>query len=237
MRQRRARTLFLSVAAYLGLMAFTAFAAQAENLSDGGKEGLFLVLLLAALATLGVTFSITQVGTETILAPGRVDILCTTGTGTGEFHNDKDALATLTLSGCTAWQPVGLGQKHVTKVGCTVKEPIVMKVLILPKKHEGEPYILLEPQGGEATFTTYFLEGPECPLTKENKITGSFVFLMHSEDAVEQLLLASEEIQKLFQTSATLGDHAKFGAFELYLDAHWTVKLTGSHTGLPFGVC
>ncbi len=238
MQSRIARTLFLSVSAALSLMAFTALAAQAENLSDGGKAAKFLVGKNAALAV-GKTFSATQVGTGTLLVPGRVDILCTTGTTTGIINTETNASAVATFTGCTTWQPVTeLGAEHVTKAICTVKEPIVAEGIALPKKHNSVLYILLEQISGSPIFTTIFLEGPECPLTKENKVTGSLVLQVDNNDAPEPLLLFNHEIQKLFQTSFTLGDHLKFGAFEAYIDAHARSKITTvSHAGQTLGVC
>jgi hypothetical protein len=236
MQQRIARTLFLSVAAALGLMVFTAVAAQAEELSDGGKAAKFLVGKSAALAV-GKSFEATQVGTGTLLVPGRVDILCTSGSTKGTVNSETDGTGTATFSGCTAWQPVTvLGASHVSKISCTVKEPIVAEGLALPKKHEGASYILLEPKEGSA-FTTVFLEGPECPLTKENKVTGSGVGQIDNNDTVEPTLLFSHTIQKLFQVGAA-GDHLKFGAFEAYVDGEGKGKvITASHVGQTVGVC
>jgi len=233
------RAFGLALMAALSLMAFTAVAAQAENLSDGGKAANFLVGKSAALSV-GVTFEANQVGTGTLLVPGRVDILCTTGTTTGKVNSSTDASGTATFTGCTAWQPVTvLGASHVTKVACTVKEPIVAKGLALPKKHEGNSYVLLEQEEGSAAFTTVFLEGPECPLTKENVVKGSVVGLVDKNDTAAPVLLFNHEIQKLFQTSATLGDHLKFGAFEAYLDAEATGKVTlpVGDVGQTLGVC
>jgi hypothetical protein len=118
-----------------------------------------------------------------------------------------------------------------------VKEPVVIKALILPKKHEGEPYVLLEPEEGASVLTTVLVEGPECPLTKENKITGSIVALVANNDTVAPKLVFSRAIQELFQVGAA-GDHLKFGAFESYIDAEKEVKLTdASHVGKTIGVC
>jgi len=124
----------------------------------------------------------------------------------------------------------------VTKVECTVKEPIVAEGLALPKLHNGASYLLLEQKAGSELFTTIFLEGAECPLTKENKVTGSVVAQIDNNDTIEPTLLFNHTIQKLFQTSATLGDHLKFGKFEAYLDVEAKAKNT-TEFGLPLGVC
>jgi limonene-1,2-epoxide hydrolase len=231
----RAIALSFSAAA-LGLTAFTAVAAQAEALSDGGKAGLFLVGKTGGQATLGAKFEAVQQGTATLLAPGRVDILCTKGTAKGEFENDTKAFVSAEFSGCTAWQPVALGATHTTAVKCTVKEPIkVAKSQALPKEHEAAPYVLIEEEG--EFFTTIFLEGPECPVTKENKVTGAVHAVIDSNDSAEPTLLLSEETAKLFQPTATTGTHLKFGLFESYIDANLKVKLTdAAHTGKTLGV-
>ena len=232
------RAFGLAIMAALGLMAFMAVAAQAENLSDGGKAAKFLVGKSAALA-IGKSFEANQVGTGTLLVPGRVDILCTSGKTTGTVNSETDASGVATFTGCTTWQPVTvLGASHVTKVPCTVKEPIVAEGLALPKKHEGASYVLLEPKEGSVLFTTIFLSGAECPLTPENKVTGSIVGQVDNNDTTTPTLLFKHEIQKLFQTSTTAGDHLKFGAFEAYIDAEATGKVTtASHIGQTLGIC
>ncbi len=231
------RAFGLALVAALSLMAFSAVAAQAEELSDGGKAAKFLVEKSAALAV-GKTFEANQVGTGTLLVPGRVDILCTTGTTTGTVNNETDASGTASFTGCSAWSPVTvLGASHVTKVNCTVKEPIVAGGLALPKLHNSGQYVLLEQKEAAVPFATVFLEGAECPLTKENKVTGSVVGQVDGNDTKTPKLLFSHTIQKLFQVGAA-GDHLKFGAFEAYLDAEATGKVTTvSHKELPLGVC
>jgi len=232
----RAIALSLSATAAIGLTGFTAVAAQAEALSDGGKAGLFLVGKTGGPATLGAKFEAAQQGTATLLVPGRVDILCTKGTAKGEFENDTKAFVSAEFSGCTTWNPVALGATHTTAVKCTVKEPIVVaKSQALPKEHEAAPYVLIEEEGG--ILTTIFLEGPECPLTKENKVTGAVHALIDSNDSAEPTLLLSEETTKLFQPTAATGTHLKYGPFEAYIDANLKVKLTDAeHAGKTLGV-
>jgi len=215
--------------------AFNAYidANVAINRFDPGN---FLIGKKTSLATLGVAFQASQVGTATMLIPGRYDMLCTKATALGEFDNQTDALVTATISGCTVWQPVSLGIAHKTPIPCTVKEPIVATALAIPKLHEDKPYVLVQPQG--EFFTTFFLEGGICPLFKENKLTGSFDLLVDNSDTTEPLLLFSEEIAKLFQPTASTGDHLKFGAFEVYFDAHAGVKLSdAAHLGNTLGIC
>jgi len=235
------RAFGLALMAALGLMAFSAVAAQAEEkLVDGGKAAKFLINKNAALATLGVTFEANQVGAGTLLVPGRVDILCQKGTATGEFHNETDALVTATFTECLTWQPVPLGETHKTHVECTVKEPITAKALVIPKKHEGKFYLLLEAEGEAKLFTTIFLEGAPCPLTKENKVTGSLHVEIDNNETTEPLLLFGHGIQLLFQPTTTTGNHLKFGTFDAFIDADATAKLTDEahkNKGFPIGVC
>ena len=243
MRDRKfgLKALGLALMAALGLMAFMAVAAQAETLPDGGKTGKFLVQGEAALAKTGVTFSTTQIGTGTLLVPTRVDILCKKGTVTGEFKTTEpiglEALGSAEFTECTAWQPVALGATHTTSAKCTVKEPIIVeKARALPKLHEGEPYVELEEDG--AVFTTVFLEGPECILTKKNEITGATHALVEGSGTAEPKLILSEEIAKLFQPSTTTGTHLKFGGLDAYIDATAQAKLTDAeHLTKTLGVC
>ena len=262
------RAFGLALVAALGLMAFTAVAAQAEEpLEDGGKTASFLVNKEKALWKTGVTFEVSQVGTGTLLVPGRVDILCTGGVVTGGFiapvidKNEKgevtaelpQALGGATFTGCTAWSPVTTFP-HATKLACTVatvKEPkgnkeleekvIVEKAIALPKLHEKAPYVLLEEDG--ALFTTIFLVGAECPLTVENKVTGSVVGKIVNNDTLNPTVQLSQAIQKLFQvenkeTKVIKGDQLKFGTFQAYIDAEGTAKLTDkAHEKLTIGVC
>jgi hypothetical protein len=119
-----------------------------------------------------------------------------------------------------------------------VAEPITATALALPKLHNSEPYVLFEGTAGAGQlFTTVVLTGAECPLSKNNDLKGSVVAQIDDNNTVEPLLLFDHTIQKLFQTTATLGDHLKFGNLEAYIDADLKAKLTGSHIGLTLGVC
>jgi hypothetical protein len=242
------RAFGLALVAALGLMAFMAVAAQAEEpLKDGGKAGLFLVNKEGALAKPEVTFQVTQLGTGTLLVPTRVDILCTGGVVKGEFKTDVEALGSAEFTGCTPWSPVEVGKTHTTKVECTVntvkegaaggkKETVIVKnAKALPKKHEGKSFVLLEEDG--EIFTTIFLEGPACTLPKENKVTGSVVGEVVNSDTVNPTVVFSQAIQKLFQVGSE-GDHLKYGALESYIDGSGKGELTDAkHVGQTVGVC
>jgi hypothetical protein len=236
MQKHRTRAFGLSLMTVLGLLAFGAVGAQAENLSNGGIAGLYTVNELSTLAKPGVTILWEQEGTSTFLVPGRgYDKLCKKGDIEGEFKSDVEILGRAVFTECTIWENVALGLEHKVKIPCTVAEPVEYKKLrILPKKHEGLPYLLFEEDG--EPFTTLKLSGPECPLPLSSVITGSFVAQVDNNNTAEPLLLFSEEIQKLFQVGAA-GDHLKAGAFEMYIDANFKGRLTdAAHLGMKFAV-
>ncbi len=248
------RAFGLALVAALGLMAFMAVGAQAEEtLEDGGKAGKFLVNKAAPTTGATSTFEVNQVAgtTGTLLVPGRVDILCTGGKVTGEFKSSTEALGSAKFTGCTAWSPVTTFP-HATQIKtCTVstkkegaggeKEVVVVeKAIALSKLHNGEPYILLEEDG--AAFTTIFFEGKECSLTPENKVTGSVVGKIDGNDTVNPTVLLSQAIQKLFQienkeTKVIKGDQLKFGTFQAYIDAEGIATGTGVNASKTLGVC
>jgi hypothetical protein len=228
------RAFGLALVAALGLMAFMAVAAQAENLTDGGKPGLFLVNGAAAAA--GVAFEVNQEGTGALSVPGRnLGILCTSGVIKGEFKSDTEALGNAKFTGCTAWEFADLekGETHKNKLACVVHEPIeVTKAKALPKLHknasgETEKFVLLE-EDGEA-FTTVVLLS--CALPEKNVIKGSLAVKVDKSDTVEPLVLALEEFQTL------LGDKLTFGGFAAQLKATGHAKLTGADAGKTVGVC
>jgi len=233
------RAFGLALMAALSLMAFTAVAAQAVNLEDGGKPAKFLVELNAALSV-GTTFEANQVGAGTLLVPGRVDILCQKGKVTGTINSETDASAVAEFTECLTWQPVTeLGASHTTHIECIVKEPVIAEALVLPKLHESGFFLLFESINlSGKPFAVVTLEGAACPLTKINEVKGSVVAEIDNNDSVEPLILFSHTIQKLFQTSATAGDHLKYGAFEAYVDADAKAKITSPpHIGKKLGIC
>ncbi len=250
MYQHQLRAFGLAFVVALGLMAFMAVAAQAEEtLEDGGKAANFLIQKLTSLAKPGVTFEVNQAGTGTLLVPGRYDILCTSGTVAGEFKSSTEALFGAVFTGCTIWSPVTTFP-HVTKLACTVattkegkekEKVIIVAGIALPKKHGGAPYVLVEEDGGP--FTTIFLVGPECPLTLENKVTASVVGKVINSDTAAPTIEFNQAIQKLFQvenkeTKVIKGDQYKVGTFQAYLDGAGTGKLTdAAHAGFTLGVC
>jgi hypothetical protein len=230
------RAFGLALVAALGLMALMAVAAQAENLTDGGKPGLFLVNKEGALAKAGVTFEVNQVGKGTLSVPGRnLGILCEVGTIKGEFKSDTEALGNASFSKCSAWEFVKVeeGKTHTNKLPCTVTEPIVVeKAIALPRKHEGAPYVLLQEDPVGSGFTVIKLTGAECALPKENKVTGTLGVAIDNNDTVTPTVLASEAVQTL------LGSKLLFGTFPAQLKGEAKGGLTdAAHVGKTVGVC
>jgi hypothetical protein len=154
------------------------------------------------------------------------------GTGITEITNEKHGLAVIAFEGCTA-----LNHKTGAELPCTlVKQPLAI-TLAKPILIGGtEPGILFEPdatskEGEKGRFVTVeFVGGGECPLPESNPVTGEAVALIDNNDTKEVLLLFSEAIQKA--ASAVL----KFGGFEAFVNTTAHLTLTGTHTGLSFGV-
>ncbi len=223
----RIRAFGLTVMAALGLVAFTAVAAQAENLTDGGKEGLFQILGSSALVT-GATLTGKSEGHIRILEPSRnLTILCgTLDFLEGKFLNDKEALVKILYLECV---PLVFGEETEKIAGCNlVGGDITTTLLALAKKHEGKPYILLE--GDPTTIGTIEYEsGKGCPLPLKSTIVGSVVGEVKTV-GVTQLVQFNETIQKLFQ------DKINYGTNELILDASLVLELTGAHVGCSWAI-
>lgn len=209
----------------------------AEKVEEKAKKGickpLFLVGKKGSLAGLGTRFEANQVGTSAISVQGRgLGILCETGLITAEFKTNTEALGRAGFEECTASQWVNLenGEAHIKKLPCSVAPIEITKARILPKLHEGEPYLEVE-EDGEA-FTTVLLTGKECTLPKENKITGTIsAQITKGNDTIEPTVAASEAVQKL------LGSKLFFGTVESQLKSTWKVTLCDPlHQGKTLGV-
>jgi hypothetical protein len=222
------RAFGLTVMAALGLMAFTAVAAQAENLTDGGKAGLFQILENSALVK-GATLTGKSEGHIRILEPGRnLTILCgKLDFLEGKFLSDQEALVVILYLECVAL----IFSNETEKVpGCNLVGGDITTVLrALAKKHEGKSYILLE--GDPTTIGTIEYEsGKGCPLPLKNTVLGSVVGEVKTVEG-GQLLQFNEAIQKLFP-----GDKINYGTFELILDASIVLELTGTHAGCSWAI-
>jgi hypothetical protein len=224
------RAFGLAFVAALGLMAFSAIAAQAEDLTDGGAAGSFTILGSAALVA-GATFTGVQVGASKLLVPGRnLSIECKEGALLeGKFLSSTEALVIILFKKCAAL----VASKETEEVaGCTITngKDITASAIILSRLHGGELFLLLHPDLG-ATFTTLEFEKEKgCALPLKNNITGLISALDDNSTAVSHLILFSQAIQKL------LGAKMLFGTFESFVDAHKTFSLTGFHLGCAWSV-
>jgi hypothetical protein len=228
------RAFGLAIVAALGLMAFSAVAAQAENLTDGGKAALFEILKSSALVP-GATFTgklekwTDGLVHEFILVEkSNLAILCSQiDIEEGKFLSDKEALAKVRLLECRVFNFAGT--EEVPGCFITNSKSIVFSYIILPKKHEGESFLLFEPDG--AIFTIIEFEKEKgCPLPIKNEIKGTFGALVKEKEAVVHLITFSAAIQTL------LGDKATFGVNPLVIDSNWLLELTGIHKGCSWGI-
>lgn len=229
----------------LGLIALTAVTAQAENLTDGGKPAEFLVNRETTLAKAGVHFHLFQKGVSALSVKERnLGILCSAGVIVGEFKSAKEALGSASFSNCKAFEWVDLENKkevkiHTKELPCAVTEPISVKnAIALPRKHEGEAFVLLEedPTTKEKEekkspgFTSVTLTGEECALPKTTEIRGSLSVAIDGNNRIEPSVLASQESQELGGSKLT------FGGFPAQIKSEAKTELTGGHIGLTVGV-
>jgi hypothetical protein len=259
--RKHLRALGASLAAALGLMAFFAVAAEAENLKDGGKAGSFTVLGSGPLAV-GAKFTgklEALTGTELVhgvlLVPGRsIQILCSTAHVTeGKFISSTEALVVFEYLECLTFNT---GGEHIAN--CKIDDPshagaddriILGKAILLPKLHEDSAthtqklFVLFEPDASEVFTVILYEKGKGCVLPHENKIGGSFVAeAKEIEEGKKWLLTSNEATQKLFQVNlggsppAIHGDRILFGAFDSYIDANEVVELIGAHVGCKFAI-
>src|SRR6187551_1416633 len=132
--ESRTKAFGLTIMATLSFMALTAVTVHAENLTDGGKAGLFEINLISALVE-GRTFVGTPEGSVRILEPGRnLTIKCNGLDFTGTFLSDTSALVKNVYLECEA---LSLDEK--TKLPCNLVNGSITTVLLaLAKKHEGK---------------------------------------------------------------------------------------------------
>lgn len=216
------RAFGLSILGVLSLMSLFAGGAQAKE---------FQILLKPALLA---TFVGTQEGTGSLLVPGRnLTLNCTAGdveTGS-EIISPTQALAKIQFLGCTA-----LSHSTGAELPCTVDNPLATAVA-LPVLHNGERFILFEPdpgtaEGAKGNFTTVLLLGELCPLPEVNPVKGTTAALIEplTNDTVKPLILFSPAISTL------LGDALTYGGFASTITAKAELELTGAHVNEPFGI-
>jgi hypothetical protein len=230
MRKHGLKVLGLSLMAMLGLMAFAAVGAQAQELPGASSLGLYLINLGNALLA---TATGAQVGVGKLLVEGRgIEIGCDTAhVVEGKIDSATDALAKLEFLKCKTYEfgTLALIESCVIKGGTVANGGTVLaKALLLPILHGGVNYVLAEPQEGTNFATVSYEPGIGCVLPLNNPVSGSVSAQVH-EGVVAKLLL-SPAIQLL------TGDKLLFGTFPSYIDAEATVELTGSHSGQKLGV-
>lgn len=225
----------VSLMAVLGLMAMFAVAAQAENLSDGGKAGKFKVEGSSALV-IGAKFVGVQEGAgKLLIAAKNAFVECKKGKVTsGEGVSESEVKAVVLFEECATFEdkspfnaltacnvigePASTGKVEAKGVG---------KAIL----HEGKLYVLLS----GAPFATIKF-GPECGIGVKVEVKGSVVAEVdNGEEKLTHLLTFSEAIQKLFQVGG-VGDKLLYGASEAFINASATVELTEKHAGKVWSV-
>jgi hypothetical protein len=225
------RAFGLAIMAALGLMAFTAVAAQAEDLTDGGTAGSFTILGLAGLVA-GLTATGKQVGVGKLLVPGRnLTIECKKGEVLeGKLVSTTEATGTVLFKECAA---LVLSKETEEVAGCIVTngKDITANAVVLAKLHGGELFLLFEPAPGKIFTTLEFESGKGCALPLKNEVKGTLAALDDKPiEEVTHLILFSQSIQKL------LGDKLLFGTFESFVDGDADLSLLGTHLGCKWSV-
>ncbi len=212
----------------LGLMAMFAVAAQAENLSDGGKVGRFLVLGSSALVA-GTTFSGTLLHFIKLVGSKNAYILCTEGHITGKGISESEILFEILLLGCKAFNDTTKAEL----TACPVEETKFTGIG-KAKLHEGKLYILFQNENEKVFEEDIF--GPECGIGIKVKLTGSFVGEVDNGNAAnDHLITFSEAIQKLFQVNG-VGDKLLYGNAEAFIIGVAHLHPTGAHPNCTWAV-
>jgi len=209
------KTFGLALMAACSLMAVFAVAAQAENLSDGGKAGNFLVLGSSALVA-GTTFAGTALHGLLLIGSKNAYVLCTEGHITGTGLSASEILVEILYLGCKAFNDTTKAELGACPVlGEPSKEDIKATAIGLAKLHEGKLYILFENEPEKPFAEIKF--GPECGIGVKVKVSGSVVAEVDNGNAAaDHLINLSEAIQKLFQVGG-VGDKLLYGAAESFI--------------------
>jgi hypothetical protein len=223
----------LAIMAALGMMAFAAGGAQAQNPEPlaspaTNSAGTYLINLGAALlANIDGTG-----GLGSLLVPGRnLKIECHEAhLEEAKIHSSTDALGKVTFLGCVSLDlTTGAALPCETKVLKTISATALALPILHGPESNRESFVLFEPQGENFTVVTY-KEGTECPLPLNNPVKGSIAGLVDDLETVKQLILFNPDIQLL------TGDKLSFGGFPSYIHADVTVELTPPHEGQKLGI-
>lgn len=246
------KTFGLALMAACSLMAMFAVTAQAENLTDGGKAGNFLVLGLSTLVA-GTEFAGTSLHGILLIGLKNAYILCPDGEIKGKGLSASEILVEVLYLSCKAFSDSTKAELGACPIlGEPTKEDIKATAIGLARLHENaahevELYVLFEgePDGlGGRLPIAVVLFGPECGIGVKVKITGSVVALVDNGNAaVDHLITFSDAIQLLFQVNG-VGDKLLYGANEAFIAGPSTevpttvahVKLSGPHVNCTWAV-
>jgi hypothetical protein len=119
--------------------------------------------------------------------------------------------------------------KVVGSAACKVVEPVTLKVKS-ELVHGNGYYEKIVPAKEGAPLATVSIEGKECALAKENKITGSVAAEILPEEGTTRKLKTSEKFSK---TIAEEGGKYELlvGTALAYMTAEFSMELSGSHAG------
>jgi hypothetical protein len=240
--------------AVMGLMAFAAMGAQAENLIPANHvHGDFLVLGSASLAV-GVKLTGEQVGEGSFLIPNKAsEIVCQKGTvtsaeikaGLGEAH------ASVEFKECKVFKiasthPYGL-EGELTACTNALVQPITANLIVLVVKHGGEVYLVGEPLTnplGSGSFATIEFNPSTCALPESATVKGTAG--AKRDNANSQLthtldLKTSETLtngQGTHDVQLLLGTALSYGGNAAYITGKVNVFTTGAkHPDANWGVC
>jgi hypothetical protein len=232
-RRHGSKILGLAVIVALGLMAFSAAAAQGEFL-----------ILGAPLEQFGIEEETFEGHAETpfsfLVEAENYEINCPEVGINGKLLL-TDADAKFAFRKCAVFSQVPLeemGACHIFEpeiAGLTIfLNALILAVLHKTKVGDGEEivtFLLAEPQAGNPGLGMIHLKkGMGCPLPKLLKVTGTIAFFGIQAEIGENLVKAgSEELQLL------LGDELKIDGVKAHLDGTYVAELTGKYKGCSWG--
>lgn len=218
----------LALIVALALVGVLALAAQAVDLTDGGKEGSFSIE-----PTIG-TFAATALDSTLLIASKNAYVLCETSESIeARGLSPTEILAKVRFSGCAAFNDTTKAVLSVCPVegenSLGEKGTIDASAIGKAKLHEGKLFVLFEGDGGAPFATIKF--GPECGIGVKVKVSGSVAAEVDDgEMKSEHLLTFSEAIQKL------LGTKVLYGAAESFISGLAHVKTSGTYAGYRWAV-
>ncbi len=226
------RSFGVALVAACSLMAMFAVAAQAENLTDGGKAGYFTVLSLKSLVA-GAEVTGEQIGAGKLLIPSKnAYVECKKGKViNAKGLNENEVLGTVRFEECAAFNlKTGAALTACPVLGEPSAKTIDGEGIILSRLHGEELFVLIHPDGEKPLATIVF--GPECGIGVKVKVSGLLAGLVHegSAEVPTHLVLFSQAIQEL------LGAKLLYGAAESFIDGEAKVLLAGAHAGCTWAL-